>query len=535
MKRIYLAVTSLFLTFSLIGQQNIELAGELDYSDGLSDIWGFTDNTGIEYALVCVKGTFGNTGGLSVVSLEDPTNPVEVYYKPGQKSTWRDVKTYNGYAYVVTDVEPDNEGMVIIDLNGLPDETSITDTVFHAPEWEQAHNIYIDENGILYVFGSQQGNGGVVMYDLNDNPLIPVEIGDYEAAYVHDGMARGDTLYTGNVYAGTFSVVDVSDKQNPVYLGGAETPNAFCHNVWVSDDGNYVYTTDEQSGAYITGYDISDLDDVEETDRIRFDPGSGTIVHNVHFMNNYLITSYYKAGVTIHDVSDPWNIIQTGHYDTSPQSGNGFNGAWGVYPFFESETIVVSDISEGLFVLTPSYTRASRLEGQITDGPTGDPVFDAEITILDIEIEKIVNSDVSGMYKTGMAEDGLWDVMVSADAYPEDVIVEGVEFVNGEVTILNVVMGEVANAIDENSVWENVKVYPNPVNDQLRLSLPNDISLENIELVISDLSGKIVYNEKVSAHEANYSLSSDLEQGMYILSLNSSKNALYRTKIFISK
>ena len=80
MRKIYLAVTSLFLTFSLIGQQNIELAGELEYSAGLSDIWGFTDNTGIEYALVCVKGTFGNTGGLSVVSLEDPANPVEVYY-----------------------------------------------------------------------------------------------------------------------------------------------------------------------------------------------------------------------------------------------------------------------------------------------------------------------------------------------------------------------------------------------------------------------------------------------------------------------
>ncbi len=29
-----------------------------------------------------------------------------------------------------------------------------------------------------------------------------------------------------------------------------------------------------------------------------------------------------------------------------------FNGAWSVYPFFSSGTIVVSDIERGLFILT---------------------------------------------------------------------------------------------------------------------------------------------------------------------------------------
>lgn len=536
MRKIYLLALSLFLTFSINAQQNIELAGELYYPDGLSDIWGYTDATGIEYALVCVKGTFGQTGGLSVVSLEDPENPEEVYYKAGSKSTWRDVKEYNGFAYVVLDVESSDEGLLIVDLNSLPDETGITDTTWHAPGWEKAHNVFIDENGVMYIGGAnEQGSGGVIMYDITNDPKNPEYLGEYQAAYVHDVMARGDTMYTGNVYAGTFSVVDVSDKENPVYLGGAETPDSFCHNVWVSDDGDYVYTTDEVGDAYIAGFDISDLDDVEETDRIQYDPGSNTIVHNTFFINNYLVTSYYKAGVTIHDVTDPWNMIQVGHYDTSPLSGDGFNGAWGVYPYFESETIVVSDISEGLFVLTPSYTRASRLEGQITDGPTGDVVFDAEITVLDIEVEKVVNSDVSGMYKTGMAESGFWDVMVSHDAYADDVIVEGVEFVNGEVTILNVVLGDVSNAIDENSIWGQVKVYPNPVNDQFTIALPAERSSEKLDVVITDLTGKLVYKEGLSGSENTFRLTPDLEKGMYIVSLHSSKQVLFKTKIFISK
>ena len=47
----------------------------------------------------------------------------------------------------------------------------------------------------------------------------------------------------------TFSV-DVSvNKTNPQTLGSATTPTYQAHNAWVSDDGNYVFTTDEQSGA----------------------------------------------------------------------------------------------------------------------------------------------------------------------------------------------------------------------------------------------------------------------------------------------
>ena len=530
MRKIYILSILLLSTLLVGAQQNTELLGELSYNYELSDIWGYVDTDGTEYALVGVVGSSGQTGGVSVVSLSDPAIPVEVYFSSGTASIWRDIKTWDGYAYVTTEAD---DGLHIINLNSLPDASGIEDFVFWGENWTSAHNLYIDENGILYIFGANRDNGGVIMYDLNTDPVSPDEVGSYEAAYVHDGMARGDTLYTGNIYVGTFSVVDVTDKSAPVYLGGAETPSSFCHNIWVSDDGNYVYTTDEVSNAFIAGYNISDLGDVEETDRIQFDPGSNTIVHNAHVLNDYVITSYYKAGVTIHDVSDPYNIIQTGHYDTSPLSGNGYGGAWGVYPFFPSGNLVVSDIEEGLFVLGSTYTRASRLEGQITDGPTGNPIFDASIEILDTDVEAIDNSDISGMYKTGMAEEGLFDVLVVKDGY-DDVLVEGVEFVNGEVTILDVVMGD-ANSVNDLDPWSTVNIYPNPLAKEFTISLPENVSLENIELIISDLSGKRVYSDVLNTNNKVYTINAELNNGMYLLSLYSSDRALYKSKISVLK
>ncbi|MEZ4982763.1 MAG: hypothetical protein R2769_14490 [Saprospiraceae bacterium] len=45
--------------------------------------------------------------------------------------------------------------------------------------------------------------------------------------------------------------------------------------------------------------------------------------------------------------------------------GAGFNGAWGAYPFLPSQTVLISDINSGLYVLQPNYVRACWLEGTV--------------------------------------------------------------------------------------------------------------------------------------------------------------------------
>ncbi len=431
MRKIYLFTFLIFLF--QIGQAqeiNIEFLGQLDYNSNLSDIWGYVDGEGTEYALVGVN----NPGGVSVVDLSDPANPEEVAFIPDASSIWRDIKTWGTHAYATNE---SGQGLLIIDLSSLPDAGGITSSRYTGPTgdtWSSAHNIFIDEFGFAYIFGASRDNGGAIMLDLAD-PDNPLEVGSYESAYIHDGMAKDNIMYSGHIYSGTFSVVDVSDKANPVYLGGHETPSEFTHNIWVDDNGTHVYTTDEVSGGYLAGYDISDLNDIVETDRVQANPGSNTIIHNAHYLNDYVITSYYREGVTIHDVSDPENIVLTGQWDTSPFEGDGFNGAWGTYPFLPSGLVLVSDIEEGLIVLQPTYTRAARIQGQVTDATSSNPIFDADIILVStVETDQ---TDVSGNYKLGVAESGMYSITVSKFGYISTTI-DNIELINGEIVTLDI-------------------------------------------------------------------------------------------------
>ena len=46
-------------------------------------------------------------------------------------------------------------------------------------------------------------------------------------------------------------------------------------------------------------------------------------------------------------------MTEIAHFDTFPASNAlGFDGAWSVYPFLPSGNLLVSDGSNGLFVLT---------------------------------------------------------------------------------------------------------------------------------------------------------------------------------------
>lgn len=431
-------------------QINMNLIGQLDYQalhgSDISDVWGYTDEFGNEYALVGV-----NDGGVSVVDLSIPTNPTEIFFYPGPSSIWRDLKVWGDHAYITTE---GGGGLVIIDLSPLPGSTALNAISWQGTGWQSAHNLYIDENGICYIFGANRDNGGVIFLDLTAlDPMNPVEIGSFEQWYFHDGMARGDTLYGGHISDGLFSVLDVSDKQNVQILGTYNTNRGnSVHNIWVSDDGDYVFTTDEVSGGLVGSYDISDPTDIKEIDLTVSDPGSGTIPHNLHVLGDFILTSYYRYGVTVHDISRPHNVIETGWYDTSPAlSGNGFNGAWGAYPYFPSGTALGTDIENGLFVFDVNYVNACWLEGEVTDAVTTSPIDGATVEILSIGVTEDSESD--GTYATGYYNSGTYDVQVSKPGYAPQTI-SGVQLNNGQVTIVDVqlqplVSFSLGGAVDE--------------------------------------------------------------------------------------
>ena len=322
---------------------NMVQIGNLSYNQDLNDIWGYVDHDGNEHALV------GCANGFSYVDISNPSNPQEVFFISGSNSVWRDLKTWGNYAYVTTEAA---DGLLIVDLDDLSGQTY----TYWTDQFMRAHNIYIDENGYAYIFGSQDGpTNGAIILDLNNDPMNPSVAGLFDAYYLHDGMVRGDTLWGAAVYEGVLTAVDVSDKANPVILGSSPTSCNFTHNAWVSDDGNYVFTTDEQSDCNVGAYDVSNISDIQEIDLIQSwnnENGFPVIPHNTHVLGDYLVTSYYTSGVTVIDASDPFNMEEIAYYDTSPDyEGGEFEGCWGAYPFLPSGLILASDQQTGLHIL----------------------------------------------------------------------------------------------------------------------------------------------------------------------------------------
>lgn len=428
--------TAFFAALAANAQVNMSLLGDIDYqstrNSHLSNIWGYTDELGNEYALIGVNGdtSVANTGGLAVVDVTDPAVPLELVFFNGANSRWREIKTYGDYAYVTTEA---SAGLFIVDLSPLPQSTTLPTNVFMGNGWTSSHSLFIDEPaGRLYIHGANRGNGGVIIYDLTADPMNPVEIGEYDPFYCHDSFARGDTLYAAHVYNGFVTIVDVSDPQNPVLLGNQSTPSNFTHNVWLDASGDHMFTTDEVTNAYVASYDISDLGDIQEVDRLRSDGGSGAIPHNTYWLNGYLVTSYYTFGCVVYDASRPENMVEVANFDTSPFSGNGFNGAWGVYPFLPSGNLLISDIEGGLRILGVTYTSACWLEGTVTDQNTSLPINGVQVSIVGTGITDATGLD--GTYTSGYHTAGTYDVFLQASGYA-DLTITGVVLSNGTITL----------------------------------------------------------------------------------------------------
>lgn len=465
MKKLLFCICLILFSTSLIFSQenfNVDLVSVVEYSQNCNDVWGYVAEDGTEYAI------FGTTTGTAIIDLRDPANPVEVLFIPGANSVWRDMKNWGHFVYVTTDQGQD--GLTVIDMSGAPN--NITWELWK-PEitingesriLERCHNLYIDENGVCYLSGCNMNSGGVMLIDVFTTPGKPEFMVACDARYSHDSYARGDTLYSSDINAGSFSVIDVSDKTKPVTLVQQETSFRFTHNSWLSDDGKYLFTTDERANAFIDAFDISDLSNIRKVDRIRpiETEGKGVIPHNVHVKDGFLVISWYTDGIVIVDANRPSNMVKVGSYDTWLGAHGGFNGAWGAYPWLPSGLILGGDINTGLFVLQPQYVRAAYLEGNVTDSENGMALNGVQVSILSDQ-PNLKNSDASGNYKTGIAYSGTFTIQFSKPGY-RTLWVEA-ELINGEVTILDVELEPARSFTFAGQVVDNDsgEPVPNPI------------------------------------------------------------------------
>lgn len=499
MKKRVLPFLALLLTAGTgLAQLNTTLLGHLPYNfppgKRLSNIGGYVDAMNNEYALV------GTPDGLSIVDVNNPMNPAQLFMVPTSgtvgtsSNNWREVKTMGHYAYVTTEA---GGGLQIIDLSGLPASYQVkawTGDGAITGQLNSIHALHVDA-GFAYLYGNNIGNRGFVIADLTD-PWNPTYAGSYDVRYVHDGYVRNNKVYACEIYQGTVSVIDVTNKSNPTTINFVSTPTQFPHNSWLSDDSNTMYTTDENSSPqpYLTSWDISDLNNIVELDRIQSNPGSGSITHNVHVLGNYLITSYYRDGFTIHDATDPSNLIEVGNFDPSPLTGAGYDAVWGVYPDLPSGIILVSDRDSGLYIVGPNYQRACYLNGNIIDFVTQQPVGNVNVEILGTNGKD--NSKPSGDYKTGWGVPGNYDVKYSKVGYA-DQIVTGVTLASAQTTIRNIQLVPSGVGITESSKNE-IRVFPNPFNNAVTIDGVKSNTSYLAEIM--DAAGRVVLNANLQSN-----------------------------------
>ena len=335
-----------------------------------NDSWGWTDlTTGKEYALV------GTTTGTAFVDISMPTKPIVVGSLPSETSNspWRDVKVFNNYAFVVS--EASNHGMQVFDLTRLRNIAN-SPIVFNADAvyngFGRAHNIIINENsGFAYAVGTDTFNGGPHFINIQ-NPMNPIAAGGYSNdSYSHDAQVityNGPDLdYQGReILIGSNEnevvIVDVTNKEKPKNISSIVYNNiGYTHQGWFTDDMKYFMVGDELDELNFGGstrtliFDFSDLDN--PIFNFEHFGTTNAIDHNLYIKDNLCYQSNYTAGLQVLDVSELSSntVTQVGFFDTYPENNNtSFNGAWSIYPFFESGNIIISDIEGGLFIVRAS-------------------------------------------------------------------------------------------------------------------------------------------------------------------------------------
>lgn len=444
----------LFLLFSLTvsAQVNLTTLGRLLYPNKTcAGVWHYVDSLGNEYALV------GASDRVSIVDVSNPVNPAEVFSVPalpGEESLWREIKTWGKYAYAGSE---GGGGIIIIDLSNLPASINYKHWYGDGPiagQLNTSHTV-ATADGYLYVFGALPlFNGGAIIADLAD-PWNPVYVGNYDLNYIHDGYIRNDTLWAGEIYAGQFSVIDVSNKANPVLLATQQTPGQFTHNVWLSDNSQYAFTTDELNNEPMASYDVSDLGNIKLLDEYFTDSMPSKEVHNVRVLNDYLINPSYGSQITICDGHRPSNIIEIANSPTSSFL------CWDASPYLPSGRIIATDVDSGLYIYEPVYQRASYIEGIVTDSSTGLPLNNVKVRLQ--PTDRLRSTDLLGQYKTGTATAGTYSATYRKGGYRSEEI-QGITLTAGNITLLNIDMapfaftGTVIDSITGNPI-PGVQVY----------------------------------------------------------------------------
>lgn len=346
--------------FTLISNIDPETGVNSD-GDKYSGCWGWYQAAkNKEYAIACSKS------GTYWVDISNPATPTVCAFKLGSytDATWREVKTYQNYCYVVSDVNSPNS-FQIFDMQYLPD--SVSKVYDSKALFEKGHALWVDGNK-LYVSSVTYSNNtysSLNVYSLA-TPTNPALLRRLDQDYpfingVHDAYVRNDTVYASCMNQGLY-VFKLNSANNFVQLGSLSSyqSSGYNHSSALTPNGQILVFTDEvPNGLPLKVANVSNLSNIQVLSTTNQFPQ--TTPHNPFIVNNqYCFMASYTEGLQLYDISNPLAPVLAGYFDTYPQGGGNNNnwvywkGLWGAYPYFPSKTIFALDMNNGLFLLNTS-------------------------------------------------------------------------------------------------------------------------------------------------------------------------------------
>lgn len=319
----------------------------------------------------------GNGGGVHIVDLNDPYNPVLLGIvnssNGGGYNSIHEMNVWNGYLF--ENFNGTNiEFIRIIDVSN-PAAPVFKWTLDPAPEENWVHAMHIRGNRLFTSgWGDNQNRGHTGIYDISNIANQPPQL------------------------LGT--VTDMTSI----------TAGNNMHTAWSSEDGNWLYSCREIGNPDLRVYDIHNPAQPVLVNRIDMEDLNLNAIapHNPVVMGNKLYVSWYQAGVQVFDLTSPANPVRVGQYDTfqsefaPPRNQlqvlaeadpsdlvcatdfmqntlpDTYEGNWAVFPFLGEDKVLAGDMRHGLLILdvtavtAPPKNLVSDFDG---DGRTDLSVF----------------------------------------------------------------------------------------------------------------------------------------------------------------
>ncbi len=323
----------------------MQLVSQLDPFTGnnrYGDVWGAGN-----YAYI---GSFSGSG-VGIIDISNPSAPfLAANYGAVQ---FKDVKVQNNIGYFAND---GGGGVDIVDLSNPASPSLLTQINVGLNGFSSVHNVF-SANGFLYE--ANTGTSTVKVFDVStpSSPFFVRDIVTTDPTFIHDMTVVNNRLYASG-FGGTTDIYDVSNigSSAPTLLGTVASQSK-SHSSWVSADGNTLVSAREINNGDVRIFDVSNpaspvLAATLNSNLLGIDAISP---HNPVIVGDLLFTSWYQAGVQVHDISDPYNPVYRGAFDTFAGGNTGaFDGNWGVYPFLGLDKILLSDLDGGLFIVDAS-------------------------------------------------------------------------------------------------------------------------------------------------------------------------------------